>query len=79
MNQIHENGVMLKIHKGTDEIGGSCIELSTNNTTILLDYGTPLVGLLMENDRLEPQCLNKVSHGVLSLFIATVNDEYVRA
>lgn len=30
------------IHKGTNEIGGSCIELSTDNTTILLDYGTPL-------------------------------------
>lgn len=42
MNQIVENGVMLQIHKGTNEIGGSCIELSTKNTTILLDYGTPL-------------------------------------
>jgi len=32
----------IKIYKGTDEIGGSCIELKTKNTTILLDYGTPL-------------------------------------
>jgi len=32
----------LTIHKGTNEIGGSCIELSTQNTTILFDYGTPL-------------------------------------
>lgn len=32
----------IKIHKGTNEIGGSCIELNTKNTTILLDYGTPL-------------------------------------
>ena len=32
----------IKIHKGTNEIGGSCIELKTKNTTILLDYGTPL-------------------------------------
>ena len=32
----------LQIHKGTNEIGGNCIELSTKNTTILLDYGTPL-------------------------------------
>lgn len=32
----------ITIHKGTNEIGGSCIELSTNNSTILLDYGTPL-------------------------------------
>ena len=30
------------IHKGTQEIGGSCIEISTINTKILLDYGTPL-------------------------------------
>ncbi len=32
----------ITIHKGTNEIGGSCIELSTYNSTILLDYGTPL-------------------------------------
>jgi len=32
----------LTIHKGTNEIGGSCIELATENTTILLDYGKPL-------------------------------------
>jgi len=32
----------IRIYKGTDEIGGSCIELKTKNTTILLDYGTPL-------------------------------------
>lgn len=32
----------ITIHKGTDEIGGSCVEISTRNTTILLDYGTPL-------------------------------------
>jgi len=32
----------IKIYKGTDEIGGSCIQLSTKNTKILLDYGTPL-------------------------------------
>ncbi len=30
------------IHKGTNEIGGTCIQLSTNNTNILLDIGTPL-------------------------------------
>ncbi len=32
----------LKIHKGSNEIGGNCIELKTNNTTILLDYGSAL-------------------------------------
>lgn len=34
--------MVLTIHKGTNEIGGSCIELSTQNTTLLFDYGTPL-------------------------------------
>ena len=32
----------LKIYKGTNEIGGNCVELKTKSTTILLDYGTPL-------------------------------------
>lgn len=30
------------IHRGTNEIGGSCIELQTENTRILLDFGMPL-------------------------------------
>jgi ribonuclease J len=30
------------IHRGSGEIGGTCIELSTNNTKILLDIGQPL-------------------------------------
>lgn len=32
-----------KIHRGTKEIGGSCVEVWTSNTRILLDFGTPLV------------------------------------
>lgn len=32
----------IRILKGTNEIGGSCVELKTKNTTILVDYGTPL-------------------------------------
>lgn len=30
------------IHRGSSEIGGTCIQLSTDNTTILLDLGLPL-------------------------------------
>lgn len=33
----------LTIHRGTHEIGGSCIELKTKNTRIILDIGMPLV------------------------------------
>ena len=32
-----------KIHRGTEEIGGSCVEVWTDNTRILLDFGMPLV------------------------------------
>jgi len=32
----------LRIHRGTDEIGGSCVEISTAKTTILVDLGEPL-------------------------------------
>ena len=32
-----------KIHRGTQEIGGSCVEVWTEKTRILLDIGMPLV------------------------------------
>ncbi len=31
-----------KIHRGTKEIGGTCVEVWTENTRILLDFGMPL-------------------------------------
>lgn len=33
----------LTIHRGTKEIGGSCVELTTRNAKILIDFGMPLV------------------------------------
>ncbi|QXE92782.1 MBL fold metallo-hydrolase [Geomonas subterranea] len=33
------------IHRGSNEIGGTCIQLSTEKTTILLDLGQPLSNL----------------------------------
>jgi len=41
--------MQLIIHRGTQEIGGSCVELKTSNSCILLDFGMPLV-----NDKKEP-------------------------
>ena len=32
-----------KIHRGTNEIGGTCIELQSGKSRILLDFGMPLV------------------------------------
>ena len=33
----------LTIHRGTKEIGGSCVELQTDKSRILIDFGMPLV------------------------------------
>jgi len=33
----------LTIHRGSHEIGGSCIELRSNTSRILLDFGMPLI------------------------------------
>jgi ribonuclease J len=35
--------VKLIIHRGTKEIGGSCVELASGNTRIIIDLGLPLV------------------------------------
>jgi len=35
--------MQLTIHRGTKEIGGSCIELTTRTTRLVLDLGLPLV------------------------------------
>ena len=32
-----------RIHRGTDEIGGNCIEISTKKTRVIFDFGMPLV------------------------------------
>ena len=34
-----------RIHRGTDEIGGNCIEISTKKTRIIFDFGMPLVDI----------------------------------
>lgn len=35
--------MFFKIHRGTKEIGGSCVEVWTDNTRIVIDFGMPLV------------------------------------
>ena len=35
------------IYRGTDEVGGNCVEISTDTTRIILDVGTPLSSMEM--------------------------------
>lgn len=49
----------LIIHRGTQEIGGSCVELSTANSRILIDFGMPLVS--KGKERFNPDILKSKS------------------
>jgi ribonuclease J len=55
------------IHRGSNEIGGTCIQLSTDKTTILLDLGLPLskrsreLGLLPTSLPMKPDAI-LISH-----------------
>jgi len=40
--------VWLTIHRGAEEIGGSCVELESQGARILIDFGLPLVDANME-------------------------------
>lgn len=52
--------IQLIIHRGTQEIGGSCVELKTNNNRILVDLGLPLVSS-QKDQPLDPKILEKKS------------------
>ena len=45
----------ITIHRGTQEIGGSCVELIAANSRILIDFGMPLVK--KNKERFEPSIL----------------------
>lgn len=50
----------LRIHKGSNEIGGTCIQLTSDNTTIILDFGLPL-----KNDDALPNYVSSSPNAVL--------------
>ena len=60
MNKKRRNKQMnLKIHRGTHEIGGTCIELKSGSDTILLDFGMPLTD--KEGNRFDSNILKNKS------------------
>ncbi len=47
----------IKIHRGTREIGGSCVELKSKGKSLILDIGSPLVN--SDGSHFEEKSLNK--------------------
>lgn len=50
-----------RIHRGTSEIGGSCVEIWTDQSRIVLDLGLPLVKA-DKTTRFESNSIHNVSH-----------------
>ena len=48
----------LTIYRGTNEIGGSCIELEENDIRILFDFGIPLDAMSVKDFKVEDCKLN---------------------
>ena len=50
----------ITIHRGTQEIGGSCVEIWTDTTRIVVDFGMPLVN--KDKTPFNSNSLKKLSH-----------------
>lgn len=59
----------LTIHRGTNEIGGSCVEIATVNTRLLIDIGLPLDSIVKKPEDLK-QYLPKIEGHIDAVFIS---------
>jgi ribonuclease J len=70
-----------KIHRGTQEIGGSCVEIWTDTTRILVDFGMPLVnkdGSEFDFDKYKNLTTNElIKAGVLPNVKGIYNDDKI--
>lgn len=68
----------LTIHRGTNEIGGSCVAISTSSTKILIDMGMPLTyDELSEEEKKEVHTQATTwSKGVSAIFISHYHKDH---
>jgi len=59
----------VKIHRGTNEIGGSCVEIATASTRLLIDIGLPLDSVIKKPEDLK-QYLPKIEGHIDAVFIS---------
>ncbi len=51
----------ITIHRGAKEIGGSCVEISTARTRVIVDLGLPLVAPWNKKDKLDSSAFSRKS------------------
>ena len=59
----------LTIHRGTNQIGGSCVEIATSTTRLLIDIGLPLDSVVEKPEDLK-QYLPKIEDSIDAVFIS---------
>lgn len=68
----------LTIHRGTKEIGGSCIELQTLSTRLILDIGLPLVdrkGNRLDNRKYRDLDINQLKNEQIAPMIDSIYED----
>ncbi len=72
---MDKNPIALTIHRGTNQIGGSCVEMATANTRILIDIGLPLDSIVKKpEDR--KQYLPKIEGYFDAVFISHYHQDH---
>jgi mRNA degradation ribonuclease J1/J2 len=67
--------MLLTIHRGAKEIGGSCVEIQSGGTRILIDFGIPLVN--QNGDRFDSKSQTGKSVEDLQKFAKTLKPKYI--
>ena len=62
----------IRIHRGTEEIGGTCIEVESDGRRIVLDVGLPLDALDDEHEKLLPDIsgFRNADHSLLAVLLS---------
>ena len=63
------------IHRGTNEIGGSCVEISTTTTRILIDIGLPLNSIIKKPEDLK-QYYPNIDGDINAVFISHYHQDH---
>ena len=72
---MDKNQLNLTIHRGTNEIGGSCVEIATATTRLLVDIGLPLDSIVKKpEDR--KQYLPKIDGHIDAVFISHYHQDH---
>jgi hypothetical protein len=66
------------IHRGTKEIGGTCVEVESRNTRIVLDVGLPLDAVDPDEIPLHPICGFETPNASLLVLLFRISERAAR-